>query len=106
VSHQQILMLGHVQIEQEIHFFADNAASGPRRGTAYPGSARVVQEVRTRVDEEVVILGQERDPRLRVERDLRIDVVDILSAHIVNEPKVIVTEWEQLVERRIASGGS
>lgn len=45
-----------------------------------------------------MVLGNECEPRLRMQSKLGIKVVDILSAHSIQETHVIVSERKELVK--------
>src|SRR5690242_9767561 len=94
-----------VYVEAEIDLIPDIAAGLSGCVSKGGGAGGVVQEVAFVRQIEAMVLGGEMGPGEGVQVELGVEVVDVLPAHAIDPPEVIITEGEKLVEGGAAAIG-
>src|SRR5262249_22084141 len=83
VAHQDVRVVGEMEVHQQIDLLTHRRAGAPRRVAAEGCAVGAVQGVARTIQIEIVELCLAGDPLLRPEGQIGADVVDVLPTYIV-----------------------
>src|SRR5260221_297373 len=97
-------MSRQVEIDQQVELVSDVGSRGAARVDTFQAAGRAKKRRAGLREMEIVILQKEIDPVGRIGHELHVQVLNVLSSDQIQVTQIIMTEWEELIER--AESGS